>query len=268
MPPRSQSALYWQARVAMLPSIDDLDAFHAVFLEFFGALGDADALARLVRTVDAAPPRDRRELPKRETLPPPPSDEPADERLAERAPVQWIVASSEHRLADKAFEDFDESERAAMLRMIARVRIAGGIPRVTPAARARARRPVRLSRHAARRGAHGRRAGAAARDAAARAAAAGGVSARRVRLDGALRPRALAVRARHRDRAARGARVRVRHAAHRPHAAAEARDRRAPHDRDRRHRPRLGRRHAYRRRAARVQRPLRRSAARRAAARS
>ena len=120
--PRSASAMYWQARVAMLPSIDDLDAFHAAFLEFFGSLGDADALRRLVRTVDAPP---RHERPKRETIPPPPSERPADEGLAERAPTQWIVASSEHRLTDKAFEDFDESERAAMLRMIARVRVAG-----------------------------------------------------------------------------------------------------------------------------------------------
>jgi uncharacterized protein with von Willebrand factor type A (vWA) domain len=124
MPARSASAMYWQARVAMLPSIDDLDAFHAAFLEFFGSLGDADALQRLVRTVDA-PPRREPERPKRESIPPQPSERPVDERLAERAPVQWILASSEHRLADKAFEDFDESERAAMLRMIARVRIAG-----------------------------------------------------------------------------------------------------------------------------------------------
>jgi len=75
--------------------------------------------------VVAPPRRIPRDLPKRESIPPPPSDRPADERLAERAPTQWIVASSEHRLTDKAFEDFDEDERAAMLRLIARVRIAG-----------------------------------------------------------------------------------------------------------------------------------------------
>jgi uncharacterized protein len=125
LPPRSADAMYWRARTSMLPSIDDLDAFQAAFLEFFGSLGDADALSRLVRTVDAPPRREPRDLPKRESLPPPPSERPADERLAERAPVQFIVASSEHRLTDKAFEDFDESERAAMLRMIARVRVAG-----------------------------------------------------------------------------------------------------------------------------------------------
>jgi uncharacterized protein with von Willebrand factor type A (vWA) domain len=123
LPASSHGALYWRARAAMLPSIDDLDAFHAAFLEFFGSLGDADALRRLVRTVDA-PRRMERELPKREAIPPPPSDRPADERLAERAPVQWIAASSEDRLSDKAFEDFDASERAAMVRLIGRVRIA------------------------------------------------------------------------------------------------------------------------------------------------
>ncbi|HTD37744.1 MAG TPA: VWA domain-containing protein [Candidatus Limnocylindrales bacterium] len=124
LPPRSVDALYWRARTAMLPSIDDVDAFHAAFLEFFGALGDADALRRLVRGVDAPPRREARDLPKRESVPPPPSERPADERVAERAPTKWVVASSEHRLADKPFEDFDDDERAAMLRMIARVRVA------------------------------------------------------------------------------------------------------------------------------------------------
>jgi uncharacterized protein len=125
LPALSTGGLYWRARAAMLPSIDDLDAFHAAFLEFFGSLGDADALRRLVRSVEAPPRRPARDLPKRESIPPPPSDRPANERLAERAPTQWIAASSEHRLTDKAFADFDESERAAMLRLIARVRIAG-----------------------------------------------------------------------------------------------------------------------------------------------
>ncbi len=125
LPPDSTQATYWRARAAMLPSIDDVDAFDAAFVEFFGSLGDADALARLVRTVDAPPRRRPRDLPKRESVPPRPSDRPADERLAERAPTQWIVASSEHRLTDKAFEDLDDDERAAMLRLIARVRVAG-----------------------------------------------------------------------------------------------------------------------------------------------
>jgi uncharacterized protein with von Willebrand factor type A (vWA) domain len=124
LPARSPSELYWHARAAMLPSVDDLDAFHAAFLEFFGSLDDADALRRFVRSVDAPQRRPATERPQRESVPPPPSDRPADERLAERAPTQWIVASSEHRLTDTAFEDLDESERAAMVRLIARVRVA------------------------------------------------------------------------------------------------------------------------------------------------
>jgi uncharacterized protein with von Willebrand factor type A (vWA) domain len=125
LPPDSTQATYWRARAAMLPSIEDADAFDAAFLEFFGSLGDADALARLVRTVDAPPRRAPRDRPKRELIPPPPSERPADDKLAERAPTQWIVASSEHRLTDKTFEDLDDDERAAMLRLIARVRVAG-----------------------------------------------------------------------------------------------------------------------------------------------
>ena len=122
MPPESASGLYWRARAAMLPSIDDLDAFQAAYLEFFGSLGDADALRRLVRAVD--PPRPAAAPPKHEAVPPPPSERPAGAEQAAGAPTQWMLASSEHRLTDKAFEDFDERERALMLRLIARVRVA------------------------------------------------------------------------------------------------------------------------------------------------
>jgi uncharacterized protein with von Willebrand factor type A (vWA) domain len=123
LPPASPAAMYWRARAAMLPSIDDLDAFQAAFLEFFGSLGDADALHRLVRMA-GAPPRPVPNAAKRETIPPPPSERPAEPRLAERAPTQWIVASSEDRLTDKAFEDLDDVERAAMMRLMERVRTA------------------------------------------------------------------------------------------------------------------------------------------------
>jgi uncharacterized protein with von Willebrand factor type A (vWA) domain len=123
LPPADAEAMYWRARVAMLPSIDDLDGFHAAFREFFATLADGDALRRLMQTVDAGPPP-ARERPKRESAPPPPSDRPAPGDLAERAPTQLVLASLEERLADRAFEDFDESERVAMLRLIARVRVA------------------------------------------------------------------------------------------------------------------------------------------------
>ena len=124
LPPDSAPAIYWRARTAMLPTIDDLAPFQAAFLEFFGSLGDADALQRLVRNVDAPAPQRSPDAPKREA-PPPPSEQPAGDRLAERAPTQWVVASNEQRLSDKAFEDLDEGERAAMLALIARVRVAG-----------------------------------------------------------------------------------------------------------------------------------------------
>ena len=121
LPPRNADETYWRARVAMLPSIDDLDPFHAAFLEFFGSLGDADALTRLVRNVEV-PPRPQRDRPRRET-PPPPSERPVGQDAARDAPTQWLVASTEERIADSAFEELDDDERAAMLRLIGRVRI-------------------------------------------------------------------------------------------------------------------------------------------------
>lgn len=124
LPPRAPDEVYWRARVAMLPSIDDLDAFHAAFVEFFGALGDGDALRRLVRTVGPPPPR---EAPQRASLPPPPSDRPATGPDADAAPTQWILASPEERLHERAFDDVDDAERAAMLRLIARLRVAADV---------------------------------------------------------------------------------------------------------------------------------------------
>lgn len=123
LPPASNAALYWRARVSMLPAIDDLTGFHAAFVDFFGSQGDAEALRGLVGGVEP-PPRPAPDAAQRETLPPPPSERPADPRNAERAATQWIVASSEERLDEKAFEDLDEAERSAMLRLIERVRTA------------------------------------------------------------------------------------------------------------------------------------------------
>jgi uncharacterized protein with von Willebrand factor type A (vWA) domain len=119
--PRDAEGLYWRARTAMLPSIDDLESFHAAYLEFFGAIDEADALHRLVRSVNAPP---APEAPKRASLPPPPSERPAAGADAERAPMQWVAASLEERVHDIAFEDLDDAERATMLRLIQRVRIA------------------------------------------------------------------------------------------------------------------------------------------------
>ncbi len=122
LPPASNAALYWRARAAMLPAIGDLDAFHAAFVDFFGSGGDAEALRRLVGGIE--PPSPPTGAAQRETLAPPPSQRPAGARDAERAPTQWIVASSEERLGEKAFEDLDEAERVAMMALIERVRAA------------------------------------------------------------------------------------------------------------------------------------------------
>jgi uncharacterized protein with von Willebrand factor type A (vWA) domain len=119
--PHDAEGLYWRARAAMLPSIDDLDAFHAAYVEFFGAIDEAHALHRLVRTVNAPPPP---EAPKRASLPPPPSERPAAGADAERAPTQWVAASLEERARNVPFEDLNDVERATMLRLIERVRIA------------------------------------------------------------------------------------------------------------------------------------------------
>ncbi|GAC1423781.1 MAG: VWA domain-containing protein [Candidatus Velthaea sp.] len=124
MPPGGTSDLYWRARTSMLGDIDDVAQFNAAFLDYFSAFGDADALAKLVQMVDASPPARAPDAPQRESIPPPPSELPADERSAERAPIQFIAASLEERLRERAFEDLDERERAIMNRLIARVRVA------------------------------------------------------------------------------------------------------------------------------------------------
>jgi hypothetical protein len=122
LPPRSAEELFRRARASMLPSVDDDAAFGEAFAAFFGALDDADALRRLVNAVDPPP----REVapPRRESIAPPPSDRAASADDARDAPVQWVTASSDERLAETAFGDLDDAERAAMLTMIARVRVA------------------------------------------------------------------------------------------------------------------------------------------------
>jgi len=108
----------------MLPSIDDAAAFDAAFGAYFGALGETGAL-RALEQIGSPPARQRRrDAPQRASLPPPPSERPADAASAERAPVQWIAASLEERVTARAFAELDDEERAMMLRLIARVRIA------------------------------------------------------------------------------------------------------------------------------------------------
>jgi uncharacterized protein with von Willebrand factor type A (vWA) domain len=121
LPPRSTSELYWRARVSMLPTIEDLERFHAAFVACFGA-GDDDALQEMAKAISPPPPPE--DQAKRPTLPPAPSDRVAEGDAARQAPEQWILASSEERLAERDFEELDADERAAILRLISRVRVA------------------------------------------------------------------------------------------------------------------------------------------------
>ncbi len=121
LPPASLTALYWQARAAMLPSIDDLPPFHAAFADFFGPAPDGTLFAPVAQPEPVAPPEER---PQAEMLPPPPSERPAGAADAARAPVQWIPASSEETLRELSFDELSESERTAVLRLIARLRTA------------------------------------------------------------------------------------------------------------------------------------------------
>jgi len=119
LPPRSLRTLYWQARAAMLPSIDDLQPFHAAFADYFGRPDDApSALAQ------PEPFAVLEERPQAATLPPPPSERPAGAAESARAPIQWIRASSEETLREIGFDELSENERTAVLRLIARLRTA------------------------------------------------------------------------------------------------------------------------------------------------
>lgn len=123
LPPRTASDVYWRARVAMLPSIDDLPAFDDAFAAYFGSTGRPDALRTLAP--DGTPPRRLpRNAPKREGAPPPPSEQPADARSARDATVHFVVASAEERLAERDFAELDADERARMLLLIERIRTA------------------------------------------------------------------------------------------------------------------------------------------------
>ncbi|HTW85437.1 MAG TPA: VWA domain-containing protein [Candidatus Sulfotelmatobacter sp.] len=122
LPPRSTADLYWRARAAMLPSIDDLERFHAAFVRCF-APGDDDALRRLTESVPAPPPLPE-DAARRPSLPPAPSEDRAQGEDARRAPEQWVLAASDERLAERDFEALSADEQAAILRLISRVRVA------------------------------------------------------------------------------------------------------------------------------------------------
>jgi uncharacterized protein with von Willebrand factor type A (vWA) domain len=118
--PETPEPLYWLARVAMLPSIADLDRFHLAFVDAVNQFVDADTLAKLVQNVPAP----RREPPaesRKRTDPPAPADEPGDEREA----VPFVaMASPDERLAERDLAEMDDNERAQAILALERLRIA------------------------------------------------------------------------------------------------------------------------------------------------
>ena len=122
---RSQSRtaldLYWFARIAMLPAIGDLAAFHAAFAEAVNASADAAMLDALVQHVPAP----RKEAPtetQTRKIPPPPSDE----RTQETSDTATFVAmaSPDERLSERDFAEMDDRERTLALHTMSRLRVA------------------------------------------------------------------------------------------------------------------------------------------------
>jgi uncharacterized protein with von Willebrand factor type A (vWA) domain len=118
--PDRPDALYWLARVSMLPAIGDLDAFHAAFVETLETIVDVDLLRDLVESVPGAHPPEER----RRSAPPPPDDSPANAEDERDALLYLAMASDEERLAERDFAEMDEAERARALRVLERTRVA------------------------------------------------------------------------------------------------------------------------------------------------
>ena len=125
--PAAPAALYWFARVAMLPRIDDLTAFHAAFLDVATSLDDAEALRALVETVPA--PSTERPA-KRESVrrPPPPANERADRDAGSAVPY-LAMASAEERLGERDFAEMTDAERAQAFAAMQRLRVASDLRR-------------------------------------------------------------------------------------------------------------------------------------------
>ncbi|MGP6157599.1 MAG: vWA domain-containing protein [Vulcanimicrobiaceae bacterium] len=123
-PPRSPADFYWLARVSMLPSIADLAAFEAAFVDVWNVQFDAERLAALVHAGAPAPsaPANRRGL-KREA-PPAPSDECSGAHEQDETPLFVAMAAPEERLGRTDFAEMDDTERLLALRAIERMRVA------------------------------------------------------------------------------------------------------------------------------------------------
>ena len=101
--PPTREELYWVARTSMLPSIDDLPAFDAAFV-------DAEA-----PDMPLAPPPE----PPRVQMVQPPT--PTEQRVANEstaAPLQHLTASLAERLNERDFDTFSDEEREQMLSLI------------------------------------------------------------------------------------------------------------------------------------------------------
>ena len=116
---REPARLYWIARVAMLPKIVDLDAFHAAFLEAVNAFADAATLDALVQHVGA--PRREAAAQTRTRAPGPPSTERSDETKTE---TFVAMAAVDERLSERDFAEMDDRERRLALAAMVRLRIA------------------------------------------------------------------------------------------------------------------------------------------------
>jgi uncharacterized protein with von Willebrand factor type A (vWA) domain len=121
--PARADALYWFARIAMLPSIDDLDAFHAAFMETMETFVDVDLLRNLVENVPGAPPKEKPPERRRKD-PPPPDDSPASDEEAREAVTFLAMAGDEERLAERDFAEMDDAERLRAMRALERARVA------------------------------------------------------------------------------------------------------------------------------------------------
>ena len=121
--PERADRLYWFARVAMLPTIDDLDAFHAAFVEAMESFVDVDLLRDLVQHVPGAPPKERPPERRRKD-PPPPDDTAASAEDAREAVTFLAMAGAEERLAERDFAEMDDAERIRAMRALDRARVA------------------------------------------------------------------------------------------------------------------------------------------------
>jgi len=118
---RDAVALYWFARVAMLPQIGDLGAFHAAFGEVVSAFADLTTLDGLVERVTTP----RKEAPTQtqtSSIPRAPSSERSEE--TQDAATFVAMASPHERLSERDFAEMDDRERILALRAMTRLRIA------------------------------------------------------------------------------------------------------------------------------------------------